>query len=207
MTQFSDLMIDLETLGTAPGSVITQIGLCAFNPRGSSSAAVREIQHELIHVNPQSCLDLGMTVSWSTIQWWLQQDEAARMTMARPAVFCGLPDALEQLDQFIIRSMAMGFFVWGNGSGFDVTLIEVAYRACNRAVPWSYRNVRDQRTLVKLAPCAALQFPKPDVAHDARADAIAQAEAVSLCIAAIERPRLTEADSQQPLRSPETNLT
>lgn len=201
MKQYTDLMIDLETLGTAPGSVITQIGLCAFNSRDPSEGA--EFEGALIHVNPQSCLDLGMSVSWSTIQWWLQQDEAARMTMARPAVSCSLPDALEQLDQFILRSMAMGFFVWGNGSGFDVTLIEVAYRACNRAVPWSYRNVRDQRTLVNLAPCFSLKFPKPKVAHDAREDAIAQALAVSLCIAAIEQPRVTEADSQQPLRSPE----
>ena len=179
MRDFTDLSLDLETLGTEPGAVITQIGLAAFNSRPQSDADY-EIAPQLIHVDPQSCLDLGMHVSWATIAWWLIQDEAPRQGMALSK---GLPlyDALASVSEWCALNLADGFKVWGNGATFDVTLLDEAYRKINRKPLWQFRNVRDMRTLVAATPEDKIKWGVPRVAHDAMCDAIAQAETIRSC--------------------------
>lgn len=174
---YSDLMLDLETLGTNPGCVITQIGVAAFDaakpaPEGIDTA-------KLIHVAPQSCLDFGMHVSWDTIAWWLTQNEEARIAMASKSPRWSLPDALKTLDEWVIHYCNNGFRIWGNGSNFDVVLIEDAYRRVKRQVPWAFRNIRDMRTIVDLCP-PDLKV-QPEIAHNAAADAKAQALIVQNC--------------------------
>lgn len=60
-----DVMIDLETLSTRADAVIAQIGVVGFN-RHDRGAIRPGIQ---VRVDPQSCLDLGMKVDWSTLAW------------------------------------------------------------------------------------------------------------------------------------------
>src|SRR5579863_1565524 len=76
---FTDVSLDLETLGTKPGSVITQIGLCGFNLDSSHGEGPSAI---LIRVNPASAMEAGLTIDWPTVAWWMTQEDAARGTMA-----------------------------------------------------------------------------------------------------------------------------
>lgn len=172
---YTDLMLDLETLGTNPGCVITQIGVCAFDAK----AGIDNAPSKLIHVAPQSALDLGMHVSWGTIAWWLTQNEDARIAMASKQPRWSLPDALKTLDEWIGHYCSVGFRIWGNGSNFDVVLLEDAYRRVKRKPVWDFRNIRDMRTIVDLCP-SDLKV-KPEVAHNAAADAKAQALTVQNC--------------------------
>lgn len=178
--RFTDLSIDLETLGTVPGSVITQIGVAAFNADGHGPVFM-----DTFFVDPQSCIDLGMTVQWSTIKWWLQQSDAARSMFAL-AMGRKLEDALHQVNDFIRNFMQDGFTVWGYGATFDIALLECAYRAAKFAAPpWSYRQVACARTL-----CGAMQVERPKSAreHVGGEDAAAQAMLVQRCVAAGARP-------------------
>jgi len=175
---YTDVSVDLETLGTRSGSVITQIGLCAFNQRPTSggTAALSGVN---ILVNPQSAITCGLTVDWSTISWWLQQNEEARVKMATQKGRT-LPDALWAVIKFM-EDMALGgdtklLRVWGHGAGFDITLLECAFNACGIPVPWDFRMVRDLRTLADLQGAHDnVARPVPVVEHDALADASAQA--------------------------------
>lgn len=184
----TDLMIDLETLGTAPGSVITQIGLCAFDAETESATVAKRID-----IDPQSCLDYGMHVSWDTIKWWLQQNEEARICMAF-AVGYPLSSALVKTIEFIEAYCAKDVRVWGNGSCFDVVLLEDAFRRRRETVvggvPWGFRNIRDMRTLAALFP--GVERVKPRIAHDACADAQAQALTVQKYYAALRRTAAVE---------------
>lgn len=183
---FTDISIDLETLGTRAGSVITQIGLCAFNrsindPRGSSSINIR--------VNPQSCLDLGMKADWSTIKWWIMQNEPARIGMASQ-IGSDIHLALSKVGDWVGENCGFSekkHRVWGNGAGFDVTLLEVAFNMAGMPVPWDFRNVRDLRTLADLKPAYPVTRVMPRVAHDAEADATAQAEWIVALTRAVEQ--------------------
>ena len=180
---FTDLSIDLETLGTKAGCVITQIGLTAFDAEADDNY---NTVSTLIHVDPQSALDFGMHVSWSTIAWWLQQNETARVGMAT-AKGHRLDNAVNDTTEFVKTNCADRVRVWGNGATFDVTLLEAAYDLIKWPVPWQFRDVRDIRTIYGLKPCANIERPLATVEHDAMADAIAQAKLVQLCIREINK--------------------
>lgn len=164
----TDISLDLETLGTAPGSVITQIGVCAFDLDGQQGASAN------FWIDPQSCLDLGMTVSWSTIRWWMQQSEKARTAFVGSADRFNMPlsNALAGLNVWLAENTVADFCIWGHGSCFDVVLLEDAYRRTGVDIPWHYRNIRDLRTLVSLFPVEKMPSENEHIAMD---DAITQA--------------------------------
>ena len=185
MPNFTDLSVDLETLGTEPGAVITQIGLAAFNSRPVITTRDKsglEIVGDRIDVDPQSCLDAGMHASWSTISWWLTQDAEARESMARQ-IGLDIHTALGRVDNFIAGQMGSHFKVWGNGATFDISLLNEMYRIDNRKVPWQFRNIRDMRTLIAVTTEDKILWGVAKVAHSAMHDAIAQAETIRSCFA------------------------
>jgi DNA polymerase III epsilon subunit-like protein len=183
----TDISFDLETLGVDPGCVITQIGACAFD---ADNPAVERHRFN-VFVDPQSCLDQGMTIKWSTIAWWLVQPEAARNAMVTKETR-HISNALDELRRWIAAaSDPKSIRVWGHGATFDISLLEDAYRRCGIPVPWFYRNVRDLRTLRALAPDSlVLAAPSGALnAHVAVDDAIMQADWITQCTAAIRQGR------------------
>ena len=184
----TDISFDLETLGVDPGCVITQIGACAFNADASPGAVgVAERQMFKVFVDPQSCLDIGMTIKWSTIAWWFEQPDAARKAMVTKET-THIAKALDELRRWIgAVGDPMAIRVWGHGATFDISLLEDAYRRIGLKVPWFYRNVRDLRTLRALAP-PNLELTAPSAelnAHIAVDDAIMQADWITQCTAAL----------------------
>lgn len=185
---FTDVSIDLETLGVQPGSVITQIGLCAFNRRPDSGGTAT-MSGTLITVNPQSMIDRGFHVDWSTVSWWLKQNEAARLGMANQAGH-DIQTALMRAGDFIVEHCGYEqgkYRVWGHGCGFDCTQLEIAFQRLSLPVPWDFRQVRDLRTLADLEPARLVVRPTPDVEHNALDDATAQAQWIQAITAQIER--------------------
>ncbi len=158
-----DLMIDIETLGTAPGSVILSIGAVAFD------AETGEFGEEFYAtIDLQSAVAAGLTIDMSTLKWWMEQSEEAR-TFA----FAGerlLGWALGGFGDYIRRVDAAR--VWAKTLAFDLVLLESAFRACSIPIPWHYRTPRDCRTLFDITGAT-----QPDVgtAHNALDDAKSQA--------------------------------
>ncbi|POO54357.1 hypothetical protein CPJ18_02345 [Agrobacterium rosae] len=62
-----DLMIDIETLGTAPGSVILSVGAVTFNAETGEFG-----EGFYAAVEPQSAVDMGLTIDVSTLKWWME---------------------------------------------------------------------------------------------------------------------------------------
>lgn len=181
---FSDVSIDLETLGVRPGSVITQIGLCAFNRRTGGTTSSTKIV-----VDPQSMIDAGFFIDWSTVSWWLKQNEAARVAMA-DQIGKPISGALYAVGDWFVEHFGCDkktYCVWGHGSGFDCTQLEIAFQKLGLPVPWDFRQVRDLRTLIDLEPASAVARPVPRVEHDAMDDAIAQAEWIQRLTYQIEK--------------------
>src|SRR6478609_2831880 len=73
----TQIMLDLETLGQKPGSVILSIGACVFDRVGV---------HERFYtrVDPQSCIDAGLQADLSTFLWWMKQGDEARHEVLKP---------------------------------------------------------------------------------------------------------------------------
>lgn len=164
------VMIDIETLGTTPGSLILSIGAVAFDQRG--------VHHDkFAHwaIDPASCTAAGLTIDPATVAWWMRQSDAARAAAFSEGA-THLSDVLQTLASWFLSHDCEQ--VWCHGATFDVPLLDAAYRAAALKAPWAFWNARCTRTLYELAGVS------PDRSkgthHNALDDAINQAEAAVL---------------------------
>lgn len=156
-----DVMVDIETLGGGPGSVIVSIGAVEFGDRGLCREFYRVI-------DVLDSLLAGLRVDDATIEWWrMQTHEAKAALYAADARRC-LADALTDFARFLDGDEPR---VWAKGPDFDLVLLQAAYKAAGQPIPWKYRNARDVRTILALkdAPVAeANGHAKHHALHDAR---------------------------------------
>lgn len=159
------IMIDLETLDTKPTTVILSIGAVAFDPfTGDERGRFYE------EIDAQGQIDQGRTVSADTLKWWMGQDNGViKLEGERD-----LGHALHLLYEFF--GLAECYETWGNGSTFDVSIMEDAYRSFNMEAPWKFWAVRDMRTIVALV---GKEDWSGGTNHNALDDAIHQAGVVS----------------------------
>lgn len=156
------VMLDLETLGTTPGSVILSIGAVRFG-----GGEILDTFHEIIA--PKSCVDLGMNVDIGTVQWWMQQSDEARQQLTLPG--SPLKSVLRRFADWLADDDSE---IWGNGAASDNVWLAEAYRLAGIAQPWSFRGDRCYRTIKNLHP--EIEFEPFGTAHNALNDAIAQAK-------------------------------
>jgi DNA polymerase III epsilon subunit-like protein len=152
-----DYMLDIETLGLRPGCIILSVGACTLDG---------ERQFEVV-IDRESCAERGLSVHQPTLDWWHTQDEGLRKKVFGGTV--PLHEALVRLNSFIDTASA----VWANGSPFDFPILREAYIRCGILPSWKYHQELDMRTLRSV--CNFSRIPSA-VAHDALADALAQAE-------------------------------
>lgn len=159
------IMLDLETLGTRPGSVIASIGAVVFDLNGVSP---RRIFYRRIDIT--KALAEGFTIGGDTLKWWLQQSPEAQKELYAEGV--STYEALEAFNDFIGSDNAC---VWGNGASFDNALLSEAYAVCGLPQPWKFWNDRCYRTVKSLHPDMPMT-KREGTHHNALDDAISQAE-------------------------------
>lgn len=148
-------MLDIETMGTLQNSVICSIGAVKFN------IATGETGDEFYQrVSIQSCLDCGLQVTGSTIEWWLKQSDKARSEIGIDA-----KHLVEVLSMFSLFVQDEPYSIWGNPASFDIGIVTNAYEKCNLSIPWNFRLERDMRTLVSLVPDIKSTIPSVGIAH------------------------------------------
>lgn len=138
-------MLDLETLGQTPGSVIVSLGAVRFG-RGVVTAEFYQ------RVDVQSAVDAGLTMDVSTVMWWLKQGDAARAEIGKP----GEPLALVLKDFQEWLGWDYRGELWGNGAAFDNALLDAAYRKLGKKPPWRFSMDRCYRTVKALHPDVAM---------------------------------------------------
>jgi hypothetical protein len=164
-------MVDLETLGTMPGSVIVSLGALEFMPAGSSFYAL---------IDATSCQQLGLRIEAGTVMWWLGQNEAARQALIETP---GEPitGVLGAFADWMAAVRGGGDLrLWAKGPSFDASLLRSAYRAARMEAPWHYAEERCVRTVLELA---GVERAADGVQHHALDDARRQAVAVEAAMA------------------------
>jgi hypothetical protein len=154
-------MFDLETFGTAKNSVIIQVAAIQFNHDFTIVNTFNDL------VDPQSCLDAGLSIDLSTVLWWMEQSEEAKRSVILPKKRSHLKDVLWNLHRWIPKETK----AWGNGASFDLSILDSAYRACKIPLPWKHWDERCYRTINALVdkkdPCRP---PRVGVYHNALDD-------------------------------------
>jgi hypothetical protein len=155
----TNVMVDIETIGSTPGCAILSIAAVEFNP---DTAQLGKEFSTGVHL--QSCLDYGLKVEGETFYWWIQQSVEARSALSKNR--CTLSTALRDFSSYLVELRAASndkYCIWSHGSSFDLAVL---YR------PWQFRNERDTRTVLDLA---GMKMPKTELSHDALVDAKSQA--------------------------------
>lgn len=174
----SHIMVDLETLGTRPGSVIVSIGACRVT-KGEPADPFYCV------IDVGSSKEAGFTVDEDTQRWWDRQSIEARSIFSDPNAVTavkGLSDFADYLRQFGSASVQL----WGNGSDFDNVLLIAAYNILGSPAPWKFYNNRCFRTMKQMFG-DGLQFPeRQGTHHNALDDAMHQARMLSMIMAKIK---------------------
>lgn len=184
------IMLDLETWGTIPGCDIRSIGACWFKPN-EAWVAPRQ-SHGGFYLATEDGSAYGLTKDASTIKWWSEQSEEAQGAFNNPV---NLAVALEAFNRWITTihdGESSDLRIWAHGPHFDVSIIEVVYRATGVPIPWSYRSPRDTRTIMEAAGIASMELFVDDdaVYHHALDDALCQARAVCAAHKVLQCPSL-----------------
>ena len=166
------LMVDLETLGTKPGSAILSIGAVLFDPHGKLPKNVPEKKCLYHNAEIKTSIAAGFTFEQETVDWWLTQPKEAQEKLKVDKI--SIQKALLELRLFYSTNKCV--CIWSHGSDFDVVLLQEGYRKIDMRHPWERNAVRDVRTTCKLAGVNP-DGPNP-LSHDALQDAIGHARAV-----------------------------
>ena len=167
-----DLMIDNETLGMRPHSVVLSIGAVKFNRHdtgmGEKFYAVLDIEEQIAR---------GRTVSQDALEWWKKQSKEARVVLdttdRRP-----VKEVLDELYDFIFDMdyAAGGMRVWGKGSDFDNPQIVSLFDMYGFELPWDFRKNRCFRTIADEFGHLCDKPKRTGTYHNALDDAITQAD-------------------------------
>lgn len=137
----SDLMIDLETLGTSPDAVILTIGAQGFELTSDRLTNVTFYKRLTVESQETRSIDDG------TVEWWGKQSEAAQEeAMGDGADRCHIKEALEELSKLAFRHDR----IWANGTTFDIVMLENAMKQYGVTIPWKYWQVMDARTIYRV---------------------------------------------------------
>lgn len=179
-----NVAIDLETLDTGANSVVLSAGLVKFNPKNLDEP------FDGIHIkfDPFDQRKMGRTISQDTINWWGRQDPKIIEDAMGPEGRVPTKEAIEKIIEWFSvlysedHNQGPIFIseVWGQGYGFDMTILKTLFDQYGYELPWKYFQERDSRTLFKLAP----QDPRPaegkNALHNALSDAYYQAVGVQI---------------------------
>jgi len=171
------IMIDLETLGTHPNSVIVQIGAVVFDPeRGAVGYEFSE------NVDIQSCLDLGLECDGPTLEWWFGRPSDERTFLDQPKsvddVFCAFGSWLQSMEHDPSK-------IIGWSDQMDWSILRTIAKRLWHDDYIHYKNMRCTRTLYDVAKfdCHVwtgliVDWPR----HDAASDCNRQIEYVVECL-------------------------
>lgn len=189
MKNYTDLMIDLETLSTNANATILEIGWCFFDRKDRW----RTLWSWSWFPDLNEQAEMGFQVDTDTIAWWQSQPEAYRRQQ----------EAERQSVVNVVKHMmdcwnGLGTeetLVWAKGTHFDLPILRKLFPE-----PWGFRNIHDLRTLKLIAGPHVETPAKNLMPHSAIEDAVYQArEVIHLCSTideAFSRGKLEESDPQ-----------
>jgi hypothetical protein len=165
-SNYTDIMIDIETTDTKPTSGILSIAVVAFNVNDST---IESKSLELLILSSE-IEKYELTKSKSTMDWWMKQKEEVRNRAFVEGDRKELPEALTLLNKFCKENKPVRY--WSQGINFDFVILENAMDKCNIVPNWKFYELRDSRTVQNLLQ--RIPIDKPKNAHNAVEDCLYQ---------------------------------
>ncbi|NRA88372.1 MAG: 3'-5' exoribonuclease [Rhizobiales bacterium] len=169
--KYTDMTIDLETLGLKSDANIVQIGACIFNLKDPTVEPILFLRNTICHASHYS-------VDQSTADWWNAQGEEAQKALQSPTPI-KMRQAIIDLNRFFMdaKLIQRKIRVWAQGLDFDIPKIKHAYEIETQGKltpPWVFWNQHDSRTLMSMFP--NVKRVQSKIKHRADHDALAQSQ-------------------------------
>lgn len=163
--KFTDLMIDLETLGVGPTAAVMEIGAVAFNLFDKKMDA--GWWH---HVDVATSIILGGTTDAETATWWRKRGRSTPPENSMASV----PDILISLCDYVGMECVERPRVWCKGPAFDAAILDFHAARAGMVLPWRYASVRCVRTIIDLAEILGMPRVSEEPSHHAAEDCVLQ---------------------------------
>lgn len=131
-------VVDEESLSTEPNAALYSIGATMIDD-------LEIVDRFYVNIDPQSCLDVGLHQSQSTMDWWAKQGETAQNVLLHDRV--PIQTALQMWSDWIAKHGGKSVRLMGNGPCADNMWLNSAYKACGMQNPVPFWNDIDHRTL------------------------------------------------------------
>ncbi len=157
----TDIIIDIETLGTKPHSPIIEIGACAIDNRTGeiTSNFSRRVCNGYGHADLFDRKAMGSYTrdTLETVTWWAadrDRDETLRKIMSGHGAGPNAHAALLDFCDWMIAQSAKAdsnIRVWANGPQFDLVILQSAFDRYQLKRPWLCWQERCVRTALEMA--------------------------------------------------------
>ncbi len=193
----TNVMIDLETLGTGSDAMILSVAAVEFNP---DNGATKETFYSKVDIDSYKPYTGCFTMDGATLTWWMTTAPEA----ARREAFLGerlpLKTVLENLAAWI--NARGNVKPWSHGSCFDIPILSHSFKILGMDTPWKFWDIRDTRTLydvagVNLKTLAVTPAARAYPEHHAVGDCLRQIEGVRKSYEILKELRQV-AESQKP---------
>ena len=183
----TNIMIDLETLGTTADAAILSIGAVRFD---LDTGLLDDTFYRVVSFDSQP----NRVLSRDTLAWWMEQSpEAAAVFTHKPKL--SLPDTLRDFAGWV-RSLG-SVHAWSNGADFDLPMLTHAFEQCGIKQPWPPYHGRCYRTYKNLPGARSVTVHRTGAHHNALDDAIYQAEHVCKIHQTLFMCAITAKDAQE----------
>lgn len=163
-------MIDLETLGVEPDSVVITLGAVKFDP--TTNTEPHAPLYLRLDIEEQS-EKYGRTIDDNTLEWWGKQKPEIRDEAFGDHKRESMESLTKQLNKWCVGLD----YLWCQGPLFDYAILQNLYKNIGKPTPWNYWQIRDSRTLFALMPTDPRKAIQEEL-HNALADCYYQAKCV-----------------------------
>lgn len=153
-TPITHLMIDIETLGKKPDTVVLSIGCVPFTLENHTYFS--ELVKQGIHIKfdaKEQIKNYHRTVNKDTTDWWKKQSEKSRSITLEPSKNdCDITTGLYNLNKFIetIDYSFKNSYVFSRRSHFDFSILNNIYESAYLSTPWNDWMIRDSVTFIDI---------------------------------------------------------
>lgn len=138
-TDYTDVIIDLETLGDTPDSIPIQMAVVFFDLHDHD----KPLTGGTTDIHPQSGRDIGLISTASTLEWWKEKG------LDLPGVNgdnVHLQHALNAFAAAFEYRANENARIWSRGNSFDLAILKLAYHRHGDNPPWQFWKEADVRT-------------------------------------------------------------
>lgn len=169
MKEYTDIMIDIESLGNEGNFVVTQIALVPFTMTDDNDLEILK-QHSFVEgISVASSIDKGFKVDSNTIEWWIKTD--VKMLSTQFLHKKSVKEVCYNIEQYLSRLPNVKRF-WATAT-LDYQALSNIFKSVEMENPFRYNKRFCARTIRLLAESKGNKYTNEN-SHDAFEDCVIQ---------------------------------